>query len=159
MADEVVAKVQTEDTTQAEGNVLGLVAGDAATKTYLMFAATDGAETAKLSLDSLGIDFLESEDNKTYLIDAHIIERDTAGQDSGTIRLYGYVSRGTGAASMLVNQISSVPREDVALFGVAATLTADTTTGAIDINVTGLTGLIIKYVARVMVTEVSTAYA
>lgn len=155
MPDEVVAKVQTEDTTQEKGNVLGLVLGEAATKTYLMAAMTDGAVTAKLSLDSLGLDFLESEDNKTYLVDAHILERDTAGQDSGTIRLYGYVSRGVGAASMLVNEISSVPREDVPLLGVNVTLVPNLTTGMIDIEVTGLGGLVIKWVARVMVTELS----
>lgn len=153
MADEIVAKVQTEDVTQPEGNVLGLVMGDMATKTYLMTGVTVDDAVAKMSLDSKGIDFLESEDNKTYLVDAHIIERNTAGQDSGTIRLYGYVTRGVGAASLLVVQITSVAREDAAFAG-AATLTVDTTTGAIDINVTGTLGMTVKWVARVMVTEV-----
>jgi hypothetical protein len=153
MADEIVAKLQTEDTTQEQGNVLGLVLGDVATRTYLLWSATDGAVTAKMALDSTFTDFLESQDNRTYLVDAQIIERDINGLDSGTIRLFGYVKRGVGAATLVVNQISSVPREDAPLLGVSATLTANTTTGSIDINVTGLTGLQIKWAAKVELTE------
>lgn len=153
MADEMVAKVQTEDITQEQGSVLGLVLGDTATRTYLLWSATDGDVTAKMSLDSKFQDFLETEDNKTYLVDAQIIERDLDSQSSGTIRLFGYVSRGVGAATLVATQISSVPREDAPLLGVSATLTVDTTTGAIDINVTGLAGLRIKWAAKVELTE------
>ena len=153
MADETVAKVQTEDTTQESGNVLGLVMGDMATKTYLMTATSVDDVTAKLSLDSKGIDYIESEDNKSYLVDAHILVRDPAGQETGTIRLYGYVSRGVGAATMLVNPISSVTRTDIPWQAIVATLEPDTTTGMIDIKVTGVPGYTFKWVARAMITE------
>lgn len=157
---EVTADFMQEDATQTQGNIYGLVAGKNATKNYLLWAQTVDAVTGKMSLDSVGADFLETEDNKTYGIEIMLVARDVAGQDSMWGQFTAVVTRGAGVATTLMPQQNSFDFYDVGtLAGLHSNvaITASAVDGSINIEVTGLAGVTINWAAQVRVVEVGTS--
>jgi len=152
---EVVAQVQTEDTSQEKGNVLGLVAGGVSTKTYLPFGVTTDNVQTELSIDSEGVDFIETADNKSYFVTVEVVGKDITGTNTAGFRRWCMVHRDTGAASVLFdNEGDSGSDLFIGAGGLSATVEADTATdGRIKIMVTGLVGETYKWAATVTVTE------
>jgi hypothetical protein len=153
--EEVTAQVQTEDTSQVQGNVLGLVAGLVSTKTYLPFVTTTDDQPTELSLDSLGADFIETEDHKAYFVTAEIVGTDVNGFRTAGFRRWCLVHRNVGVASVAFdNEGDSGSDLFLGTAGQTATIEADTATdGRIKIIVTGNIGETYKWAATVTVTE------
>lgn len=155
---ETVAKMITQDVTQTAGDVVGLVAGSGKVTDYLMYPAqTVGAVQAELSLDSLNADFLETQDNKTYLLEVKCVGRDVATTDQVWFDLHFAVVRGVGFATCLQKNggLGLTGNADLALATAVLDLTVDTLTdGHIIIRPTGVAGITMNWVASVRVTEV-----
>lgn len=157
MVDEVVAQVQTEDVTQKKGNVLGLVAGDVASKTYLLTTVTDGAVTKPLSLDNLDEDFLETEDNKSYAITGTVVARDVATGDTGYNTMFAIYKRGVGVATLTLlqgNNYDFFSGTILVNFPTHTNFAADVVNGFMNLEVTGYAGVVVKWGATFTVTEI-----
>lgn len=94
-------------------------------------------------------------DDQTIMFKALVTGRDTATGNSGAYRVEGVIKRGTGAASTaIVGTVTTTTiAEDVAGWDVTAV--ADTTNGALDIQVTGAASTTIRWVANVEIVEVA----
>jgi len=98
--------------------------------------------TAKILIDN----------NKSISFSAMVLGRDTSG-NSGSYRVYGLIKRGANAAATAI--VGSVTTDTIAedTAGWDVTAVADTTNGALDIQVTGAAATTIRWRARVTMVD------
>jgi len=131
-----------------------LLSGDAQSQLYGMGAQTTDATATSLLTDTLiATSKIPLRNNQTLHFEARIVARSIGGQSAGYL-LQGVIDRGANAASTaLVGSVTkTVLAEDDAAWDVSAV--ADTTNGALDIQVTGVAATNINWVAQVRTFEV-----
>lgn len=138
---------------QSNGNFAK--AGDAQVEQFVLRNTTTNATVTSLLTDGVtSTAKIKLVPNSAINFLAQIIGRDTAGNVGG-YSLSGVIKQGANAAATAivgtVNQV--VKAEDTASWD--ATAIADTTNGALDIQVTGVLATNIKWVAVVQCTEVA----
>ncbi len=131
-----------------------LLFGDSQSQLYGMGNQTfDATVTSLLTDTSLATSKIPVQSNQAIHFSARIVGRALTGE-SAAYTLQGLIKRGAGVATTaLVGSVTkTVLAEDDASWDVTAV--ADTTNGALDIQVTGAAGLNIQWVAQVHTVEV-----
>jgi len=131
------------------------LAGDAQiTSMVLRYATTDGT-TQALTTDASApgaSNQILLPNNSSYHVRVEITCKNTGAQESGAWTLEGGADRAATAASTGINGFAKTTHHrDDATWDVAAV--ADTTNGAVRINVTGSAGKTVRWVGRVYITE------
>lgn len=133
-----------------------LTPGDAQQQLFGLGITTLNATPASMLTDvSNANSKIVLKNNQTMGFEAFIVARALTGE-SAFYRLLGAIDRGANAAStaLVSAATKTVFNEDDASWDVAAA--ADTTLGALDIQVTGAAGLSINWVSQVRTFEVIT---
>ena len=110
------------------------------------------ADATPLAMTPPSGDTLTMPNGSTWAFDVLVAARTTAGA-SGTYRIVGAIERGANAAATAILGTPTVTTigEDTAGFDVAAA--ADTTLGALRINVTGAAATTVKWEANARLAE------
>ncbi len=128
--------------------------GDAQSSTFILRQQTANATPASLLLDGTTASSKAAlADNSTWTFSVLVVGRSSGGASAG-YKLEGVIERGSGAATTaLVGSVTKTAlAEDNAAWDVS--ITADTTNGALDIQVTGAAATDIRWVARLDTVEV-----
>lgn len=138
---------------QSNGNFA--TAGDAQVSNYILRVATTNATPASLLSDgTTSTAKITLTNNKTMQFTADIVGLSDAGA-SGGYRVSGVIERrGSVASTAIVGSVTvTTLAEDTAGWDVTAV--ADTTNGALDIQVTGAAATNVRWVAGVKTVEVT----
>jgi hypothetical protein len=130
------------------------VAGDAKTNQYVAKVSTANGTTTEMLVN--GTQRLVLTNDSTWKFDIHVVARRTdADNESAAYTFEGCIDRnGSAATTALVGTVlSTVVAEDTAAW--AVTVDADTTNGALRIQVTGEAAKTIRWVAFVRTVEVT----
>jgi hypothetical protein len=133
-----------------------------------MFAATGDAQTSvmvariRTTDDTVDVEMLldgsskhiVTADNHSYALQVLVIARDEGSAASFSSFRDVTVTRGTGAASLVIDNDTENTSAGTLVVG-GVTVNADTTNGYIRIDVTGIAATNIKWVARVTMVEVA----
>jgi len=130
---------------------------------YLGFAgATTTATTTEIFLVNSAGDRATIPNSTTWAADIDIVARSSGGTENAYFKRRLVVKKGTTAASTaLVGTVQTVGTDigttDMLAIATPITLTADTTNGAMKLEVTGLAATNIRWVAKVSLVEVGFA--
>lgn len=147
------ADLVTEDTTQEQGNVVGLVNGSAKTTTFLLRKELANGVTGELALDG-DAEYLETEDNKAYFIYVNMVGRDGANTEAYFARRGALIKRGVGAASLTIEWSNAESWFDTLSALTTFVFTVNLTDGHIGVEVANTSGVSMDFVARAEVTEI-----
>jgi len=131
---------------------------NARSSAYLLGGTTTNATPASLlSNPSVSTSKITLSNNQTIRFIAHIVALNTANGDSGGYTLLGTIKRRANAGTTAI--VGSVTQqaitEDSGASAWDATAVADTTNGALDIQVTGAAATTINWFCSVQTVEVS----
>lgn len=92
-----------------------------------------------------------------WVFEGHIVGKTTGAGNAVAIKVSGLIKRGAnaGATALVGTPSVSIVAADSALSTATATIVADTTNGALDIQVTGVAATTINWVAALKTTEVT----
>jgi hypothetical protein len=130
---------------------------------YLGFAgATTNATTTEIFLGNVANTRATIPNNTTWAADIDIVARSTSGTENGYFKRRVLIQKGTTAASTAVIGAVQTVGGDIGSTNMLAittpiTLSADTTNGALKLEVTGLAATNIRWVAKVSLVEVGYA--
>lgn len=130
-------------------------AGDAQVSTMVVRYQTTDGTTQTLTTDASApgaANQIILPNNSSYHVRVEITAKNTGAQESGAWTLEGGVDRAATAASTGIHGFAKTTHhKDDNTFDVAAA--ADTTNGAVRINVTGASGKTVRWVGRAYITE------
>ncbi len=133
------------------------VDGDAQGATYHLRVQTTNATPANMTIDGATASTrtrLTLQDNEQWMFYALISCGDTASVDAAGFSIQGSVKRGSGVGTVaLVGTPAVVNYRDTNLNTATVAAGVDTTNGALNIQVTGITGKTLNWVCRLIVSQ------
>lgn len=128
--------------------------GDAQKGLYVLRRLTTDNTATPLVITDSPLEYLKIANDSTYSFSGMVSARAYGGVSAGW-RFTGTIKRGSNAASTsLVGTVIGTPDMDAGAVGWALAITADTTNGALGIQVTGALATSIRWVATVETCEV-----
>lgn len=129
-------------------------AGDAQSRTYILKATTTNATQTEMLI--AGANRMVLANDTTWHFDIHVVARRTdTDNESAGYRFYGAIDRNaTAGSTAIVGTVTeNIDAEDTSAWSV--TVDADTTNGALRVQVTGESGKTIRWVAFARTVEVT----
>ena len=139
---------------KAHANGWFAVAGDAQISDLVARVVTTNSAVKRLDLNGGSATAIVLPNNKTWMFVVNVVARNTAASEHAAYEIKGCIKRDatSGTTAFVGTPAITMTAESVA--GWDANVSANTTTGALDINVTGEEAKTIRWVARIQLTEV-----